>query len=60
MSVQREIEKYLRRTEMTATRFGRLAVGDPRLVKDLRNGREPRAKMVARIQAFLADQGDAR
>ena len=60
MSVQREIEKYLRRTAMPATRFGRLAVGDPRLVLDLRNGREPRPKMVARIEAFLADHGDAR
>lgn len=60
MCVRREIEKFLRRTAMPATRFGKLAVGDPRLVRDLRNGREPRPKMVARIEAFLAEQKDAR
>ncbi|MBB5711513.1 hypothetical protein [Sphingomonas xinjiangensis] len=54
MSVQRKIERFLRRTQMKDTVFGRLAVGDGRLVRDLRNGREPRAKMVARIEAFLA------
>ena len=56
MSIQREIEKFLKRSAMPATVFGRRAVGDPRLVHDLRNGREPRAKMVARIEAFLAAQ----
>lgn len=60
MCVRHEIEKFLRRTAMPATRFGKLAVGDPGLVRDLRNGREPRPKMVARIEAFLAEQRDAR
>jgi hypothetical protein len=56
-----KIQKFLRRTGMPATKFGRLAVNDPRLVGDLRNGREPRAHTVARIEAFLAAQGrDAR
>ena len=59
MSVQREIEKFLRRTQMPAAKFGRLAAGDPCLVRDLRNGREPRAKMIARIQSFLAEQESA-
>ncbi len=54
MCVQYKIERFLRRTDMPATRFGRLAAGDPRLVPDLRNGREPRPRMVARIEAFLA------
>ena len=52
-----KIQKFLRRTGMPATKFGRLAVNDPRLVLDLRNGREPRARTVARIEAFLAAQG---
>ncbi|MEI9849674.1 MAG: hypothetical protein WDN24_01130 [Sphingomonas sp.] len=56
MAVLGKVEKFLRRTGMPATRFGRLAARDPRLVGDLRNGREPRAHMVARIEAFLADQ----
>jgi len=48
------IEKYLRRTDVPPTRFGREAVGDPRFVGDLRRGREPRATTVARVLAYLA------
>lgn len=48
------IEKYLRRTDVPPTRFGREAVGDPRFVGDLRRGREPRAATVARVLAYLA------
>lgn len=54
MSMLRKIELYLRKTAMPPTKFGRLAVNDPRLVGDLRNGREPGSHMVARIEAFLA------
>lgn len=50
----REIERHLRHTGVHGTRFGRDAVGDPRLVGDLRNGREPRPAMTARILAFIA------
>ncbi len=53
MSVLRTIEVYLRHSAMPPTRFGRLAVNDPRLVGDLRRGREPRADTVARIKAFI-------
>lgn len=60
MSVHRKIERFLRRTDMPATRFGRLAVGDPGLVRDLRNGRELRQPTVARLEAFLAEQEAAR
>jgi hypothetical protein len=49
-----EIDRYLRATGMPATRFGRLAVGDPRLVGDLRRGRMPRDKMIAQVEAFIA------
>ena len=56
MGVHRRIEKFLRATDMPPTKFGRLAVSDPRLVQDLRRGREPGARMVARIDAFLARQ----
>lgn len=49
----REIEKFLRLTGMPATKFGRLAVSDPRLVLDLRNGREPRRRMVTRVEHFM-------
>jgi hypothetical protein len=54
-----KIDQYLRATKMPPTKFGRLAVRDPRLVHDLRNGREPGPRMIARIEAFLRE-GDAR
>lgn len=38
---------------MPATKFGRLAVRDPRLVLDMRNGREPRRRMVIRVEHFM-------
>jgi 2,4-dienoyl-CoA reductase-like NADH-dependent reductase (Old Yellow Enzyme family) len=60
MSVHRKIEKFLRRTDMPATKFGRLALGDPKLVRDLRNGRELRAPTVAKLEAFLAEQESTR
>lgn len=56
MSVHREIEKFLRRTDMPASKFGRLAAGDPCLVRDLRNGREMRPRLESRVKAFIAAQ----
>jgi hypothetical protein len=50
----REIEKFLRRTDVAATRFGRDVVGDPRFVFDLRNARHPRPQTVAKVRAYLA------
>ena len=59
----RDIEKFLRRTGMADTKFGRLSVRDPRLVGDLRNGREPRTRMVKRVEHFMnkydTQRGDA-
>lgn len=49
----REVEKFLRRSDVAPTRFGRDAVGDPRFVFDLRNGRDPRPITVARVVAYL-------
>ena len=56
MHVGREVEKFLRRTGMPATKFGRLAVNDPRFVLDLRMGREPRSHTAARVMGFIAAQ----
>jgi hypothetical protein len=50
------IETYLRRTRTPPTRFGRQALGDARLVMDMRNGREPRPATARRIVAFLESQ----
>lgn len=60
MSVLWKIEQFLRRSSMPATTFGRHAVNDPRLVEDLRAGREPRPRTAARIDAAITklDSGD--
>lgn len=39
---------------VTVSAFGRTAVNDPRLVSDLRRGREPRGKTLRRIESTLA------
>ena len=45
--INRKIECFLIQYDMPATKFGRLAARDPRLVLDMRNGRELRGPMVA-------------
>lgn len=54
MAILAKIERYLRRYDMPRTKFGRLAVNDPRLVDDLRNGRLPGPATCARIEEQLA------
>jgi len=49
----RKIEKFLRRTGMPATKFGRLATRDPRFVLDLRKGREPGSRTASRVEHFM-------
>ena len=53
MNLLREVEKYLRQSEVAPTRFGRDVVGDPRFVFDLRKGRDPRPRTIARVRAYL-------
>lgn len=48
------IEEFLARMQMSPTRFGRTVVRDPRLVFDLRRGRQPRRKVQARVRSYLA------
>lgn len=55
MSLLIRIDRYLRETAMPATKFGRLAVNDPRLVSDLRRGRRPGRKVLARIETQLTE-----
>ena len=56
MYLIRRIEQFLERADMKPTRFGREAVGDPRLISDMKNGRELRDETIARIQAWLDAQ----
>jgi hypothetical protein len=53
MSLIVEIDRYLRRTGVAETTFGRRAVNDPRLVGDLRRGRVPGARIRARVEALI-------
>jgi len=48
-----QIEDFMRRTRMAATKFGRLAAHDPRFVLDLRMGRCPREETARRIEHFM-------
>lgn len=51
------IEKFLRLHEMPPTRFGRESLRDPRLVFDLRNGREPGERVMRRLEHFMNTYG---
>ncbi len=52
-----EIELYLATSGMNPSRFGLAAVNDPKLVFDLRAGREPRRATCDRIRAFMRGSG---
>lgn len=54
MTLLREIEHFLREDGISRTRFGREAVNDPRLVDDMRNGREPRPRTYKRVIDYMA------
>lgn len=49
----RKVERFLVATGMSPTRFGREVAGDPRLVSDLRRGREPRRALVECMEHFM-------
>lgn len=49
----RRIEKHLRRYTIPPTRFGREAAHDPRLVLDLRNGREPGPGLSEKVHRYM-------
>lgn len=53
MTLLERIEKHLKDHHISATRFGRRAVGDPRFVLDLRQGRRPRRRTLERLEAYL-------
>ncbi len=55
MELLDRIEKHLKQTHMSPTRFGRRAVGDPRFVLDLRAGRRPRLRTRKKVERYLGD-----
>lgn len=56
MHMLRIVEKFLRENNVAPTKFGRMVAGDPRLVLDMRMGREVRPPMQAKIIAFIDKQ----
>lgn len=61
MYLLRLITRHLERTHMPETLFGRVVMGDPRFVHDLRKGREPRAETVVKVCTYIArEQAEAR
>ena len=61
MELLDQIETYLAQTRIPPSKFGRMVLGDPRFVEDLRAGRRPRATTLDRVRAYLvkrhADDG---
>ena len=57
MHITRLIERFLREQNLPPTKFGRLAAGDPRLVLDIRMGREIRPEMEVKLRRFMSNYG---
>ena len=53
MELLEHVESYLARTRLPPSTFGRMALGDPRLVEDLRAGRKLRLKTQERVRCYL-------
>lgn len=51
----RQIENHCARMNIPETSFGFAAIGDPNLMRDLRNGRELRSKTIAAIRSKMAE-----
>jgi hypothetical protein len=53
MHINRLVERFLREHRLPPTKFGRLAARDPRLVFDMRMGREIRPEMEQILRKFM-------
>ncbi len=49
------VEKFMRETRIKPATLGRKIAGDPRLIFDMRLGRNPRHPMQNRIEAYLRE-----
>ena len=47
------IDAFLKESAMPPTVFGRAAARDPKLVSDLRGGREPGGLLICRLEHFM-------
>lgn len=55
MGIIQEIDEFLAKHTMAESQFGKLAVNDRHLVKQIREGRDLRLSTVERIRAFMAE-----
>lgn len=49
------VESFLKKTGMSASAFGRKALGDPRFLSDVKSGRRPGFVTLRRVEMFLRD-----
>ncbi len=56
MNLLHQIETYIAHTGIAPSKFGRMAVGDPRFVEDLRSGRRPRRTTQERVAQYLKER----
>lgn len=54
-TILQEVERFLRETDVKASRLGRAAASDPTLVYEMRGGRIPRAGTVAKLRAYMQE-----
>ena len=52
----KEIEAFMRRHDLSATRFGVLAAGDTKFVKTIRGGRRCREATQVQVRAWMKQQ----
>jgi len=57
MELLEQIEAHLTLSGTSPSTFGRMAVGDPRFVQDLRSGRRPRLRTLERVNRYLNGEG---
>lgn len=57
MHMLRMVEKFLRDQDIAPTKFGRIVAKDPRLVLDMRMGREVRPAMQHKIKSYIDSFG---
>ena len=56
-SLLQSVEKHLHQTGTSASRFGRDIAGDPRLVFDMRRGRQPKKPLQRRLMREVSAHG---
>lgn len=55
-----DVERFLKRSGMTPTAFGKEALNDPSFIPDLRGGRKPGLGSVDKVYEFMRAQAPAK